>query len=293
MSQFDSHTRAGYVAKLCNFLGKQHPDVKSIKLQRCAARKGRPPKLSQDMVEVLERGVNAIAARCEATDGDILERIALARKYRGYSLPEVGRRAGVTPEAARQWCNGIALNRNVQRIASALDVPVRWLEFGGARRLPANSPLGIRVGAEAEAARNRLHEVTLALLQESEDQSANEEVMAGIGLTVFERQEMAVLARRAGGRWHPQGRKLVFVPWKYLAPRSLTRRHWDDEVEAFISDAMATQSSVYSAWCEVQQRAEAKGLKYPALITIYKRAEKLKAYCQRFGVDPSSLAVAE
>lgn len=291
MSQFDSHTHAGYVANLCNFLGKQHPEVKSIKMLRCTERKGRPPKLSQDMVEVLERAVNAVAARCEATDGDILERIALARKYRGYSRADVARYAGVSREAARKWCNGIALNSNVERLASVLDVPVRWLDFGGGRRLPANSALGVRVGAEGQVARNRLHEVTLALLQELEDLSSDEEVMAGIEQAVFERKGMAVLARRAGGRWHPQGRKLVFVPWQYLTPRPLVRRYWDDEVEAIISDAMSAQGSVYGAWREIQRRAEAKGLRYPALISLYKRAEKHKAHCQRFGVDLGSLVV--
>ena len=68
-------------------------------------------------------------------------------------------------------------------------------------------------------------------------------------------------------------------------------RYWDDEVEAIISDAMSAQGSVYGAWREIQRRAEAKGLRYPALISLYKRAEKHKAHCQRFGVDLGSLVV--
>lgn len=290
MSQFDAYTQAGYVAKLCNFLGKQHPAVQSIKMQRSSEGNGRPPKLSQGRVAALEHAVNVVAARCEATDGSIRERIVLAKGYRGFNGAELARRMGVTREAVRRWCAGISQPGNVERLAAVLDVPVCWLEFGGGWWLPANSPLGVRVGAESEAARKRLHQLTLDWIQASEGISS-EEKMAGIEQAVFEEKGFAVLARQAGGRWHPQGRTLIFVPWHCLAPRSLARRFWDDEVEAIIRDAMATRHSVYSAWFEVKRRAEEKGLRYPALISLYKRAEKYKAHCRRFGVDSSNVLV--
>lgn len=229
MSQFDAYTQPAYVQGLCAFLGKRHPAVLRLKRLRPSGRTGRLPNWPQEEVEQLEIAVNEQAGRCEASDGNLAERLVLACRYRKLNYAQLARCLGVSREIVRLWCDGKAVPRNLERLAAVLDVPNRWLEFGGKEHLPAGSHLGVRVGFECMAAREQLYGLTPAALTDADDGLSDECLMAYLEQVVVQREVMATLARKAGGRWHFHQGALVFVPWVSIAPHGLARRHWSDE----------------------------------------------------------------
>ena len=252
-------------------------------------RKGRQPRWPQDVVEQLEQAVNDKAARCEASDGSMAERILLARQYRKLNSSQVARFMDVSREAVRLWCAGLAVPNELGRLASVLDVPCTWLEIGGEKHLPSDSHLGVRVGFESMAARDQLYGLTLTVLAEAEHNSGDESLMADMEQTVFKSKGMADLARKAGGRWHFHRGELAFVPWVSIVPHGLTRRYWSDEVETIISSTMASRRSVYSAWQEVRRNCEALDLRFPTLICLHKRLATNKERSRRFGINLNGL----
>lgn len=284
MSQFDAYTQAAHLQGLCRFLGKQHPAVLRFNSLKPTGRTGRLPKWSQDVVDMLERAVNAKAERCEATDSTISERIMLARQYRGLNGAQLARYIGMSREAVRLWSTGDTEPRDWAQLATVLNVPQAWLQFGGKQYLPANTHLGVRVGIDSLNAREQLYGLTLAALAEMGDTIEDTSLMAHLERKVIECNEMADLARRAGGRWNVNCGKLAFVPWVPIAPHGLARRYWSDEVEAIIQEALANRRSVYSAWQEVRRDCEAKGLEFPTLNALQKRVAKENERHQRYGI---------
>lgn len=247
MSQFDAYTQAAYLQGLCAFLGKHNPAILRMKQLKPSGRTGQLPNWPQEVVEQLEQAVNEKAGRCEASDGNLAERLVLACRYRKLNYAQLARCLGVSREIVRLWCDGDAVPRNLERLAAVLDVPYRWLESGGKAHLSAGLHLGVRVGFECMAAREQLYGLTLAALAEVDDGLSEECLMAYLDQVVVQREVMATLARQAGGRWHFHQGALAFVPWVPIAPHGLARRYWSDEVEAIISNAMAGSRSVYSA----------------------------------------------
>lgn len=289
MSQFDAYTQPDYIQGLCAFLGKHHPAVLRLKHLKPSGRTGRLPNWSQEVVEQLEMAVNEQAGRCEASDGNLAERLVLACRYRKLNYAQLARFLGVCREIVRLWCDGKAVPRNLERLAAALDVPYRWLESGGEENLPADTHLGVRVGFECMAAREQLYGLTLAALADVDDGLNEECLMAYLEQGVVQHKVMATLARKAGGRWHFHQGALAFVPWVPIVPHGLARRYWSDEVETIIAHAMAGRRSVYSAWQLVRQRCEADGLQYPQLVSLQRRVAMGKERNRRFGVDLNGL----
>ena len=195
---------------------------------------------------------------------------------------------GVSRELVRRWGENLNRPGDLQGLAAELEVPMEWLLHGGELALPANSHVGVRVGAEAKALREQLFALTLTKLEEISDHADIEFIQAHLEWTVINNPEMATVARRAGGRWQAYGTTLVFVPWVPIEPHGLTRRYWSNEVEGIIESEMVEKASIYGAWHALRQRCEAMGLspdEYPTKISLYKRAEKEKQRIESFGVD--------
>lgn len=297
MSQFDRYTTTEYVESLRVFL--------HIKKQGFAAaaglkdpeekRKGRLSGYPAAAVKSLEDATNAKAARCEAPDSSLGERIRLARDYCGYSDAQVARELGVSRELVRRWGEGLHRPTCMPQLADLLSVPDSWLAEGGEQHLPANSHLGVRVGEEAMAWRERLYGLTQAVVAELPDDADVVYAQAYIEQAVMTRPDLAQAARRAGGRWQSVEGALLFAPWVPIPEHGLSRRYWSDEVEYIIEEELATKPSVYGAWHALKKRCEEKGLtaaEYPKLISLHKRVEKERERVQRYGVDLNAM-VAE
>lgn len=288
MSQFDAYTQAAYIQGLRRFLGKQHPAVLHFNSLKPTGRTGRLPKWEQEVVEQLERAVNQKAGRCEMFDSSLAERLVLACSYLELNYAQLARCLGVSRESVRLWCNGTAMPGNLEGLATALNVPSRWLELGGDEHLPADSHLGVRVGFDCMEAREQLYGLTLAVLADSDDDLDEACLMAHLEQVVAQRKLMATLARKAGGRWLPHQGTLAFAPWVPIAPHGLVRRYWSDEVETIIAEALASNGSTYAAWYVVQRRCETLGLRYPKMITLQRRIATQRNRDAKYGVDLST-----
>lgn len=292
MSQFDAYTQSEYVQVLRTFLGRRHPAVQHLRESKSQGRKGRLPRYAADVIQALEASVNAEAARAESSDCSFAERFALACAYQGLKNNDVAQALGVSREIVRRWKEGTHWPSRLAELAKVLDVPLMWLQFGGERHLPANSSIGVRVGEEALTARERLYGLTIALLGGLPENSGAEEVMALLEEAVMTRGDMAVLARRAGGRWHALEGQLVFAPWVPLEEHGLARRYWSDEVEDIIAEELVASSSTYAAWQVVKSRCEALRLSYPRLVSLQRRVATQRHRAARYGVDLNTQVAA-
>lgn len=298
MSQFDKYTRAEYVEALRVFMRmKKQGFLQEAGLAPVSdePRKGRMPRYADEPVAALEQRVNEKAARCEASDTTQGERLRLARDYKALSDSDIAREFGVSRELVRQWGEGLTNMPNVAQVAAFLDVPEAWLAEGGAQHLPANSHLGVRVGAEALQWREQLYTLTTMVLSEIPEDADLEYAQAYIEWAVFNKEEFKHVARRAGGRWQAVGGTLLFAPWVPIPEHGLTRRFWSDEVEAIIQEELATRPSVYGAWEAMRKRCEAMGLtpdQYPKRISLHKRIEKERERAATYGVDLNSMISA-
>ena len=291
MSQFDQYTRADLVEAYRKFL----QDAKEGFLQAhglidgtIAPKRGRQPRYPAEAVRAVAFLVNEKAARVEADDTDLGERIRLAMAYRHMTDAELGRTLDVSRELVRRWGEGLNKPQNLEKLAETLGVPVKWLTEGGDSSLLANSELGVRVGKEALALREQLYSLTLEHLADVPETADLPFIQAYLEWAVFNHPEMARVARQAGGRWQVKGEDLVFAPWVPIAEHGLYRKLWTTEVEAIIQEELAKPQTTYAAWKALERRCEALGLgadKFPKKISLYKRLDLAKERLGMFGLD--------
>lgn len=291
MSQFDNYTKTTYVEALRIFLGLSKKnflrEAGFIKEDE-PPRQGRLKRYEDDPIVALELRVNEKAARAEANDTTLGERFCIARDYMGMTDASVSRAMGISREMVRRWGNNEGRPTRLPQLAELLNVPEAWLDNGGVADLPANSHIGVRVGDESKSFREQMFGLTQSLVAELPNDVEESYAQAYIELAVFQRPELAHVARRAGGRWQLLQGNLLFAPWVPIADHGLSRRFWSDEVEAIIQEELATQPSVYAAWNQLKIRCEALGMtedQYPRRISLHKRIEKERNRAETFGVD--------
>lgn len=287
MSQFDKYTKSEYVECLRRFLALKKATYKrDAGFMADESKSGRGARYPEEAIRTLETMANEKAARAERSDLTLGDRYQIARDYRGLSDARVAREmGGVSRELARRW--GANLNRPtcLPQLAELFKVPVLWLERGGEEFLPANSHIGVRVGADAMACRERLYDMTTAALADLPEDADDTTARAFIEKAVFERPWLAKAARQAGGRWQVLDGMLMFSPWQPIPEHGLTRRLWPDEVEQIIDELLVNCSSVYRAWRLLKEQCERKGLPYPKLITLQKRVQQAQKRVTQFGAD--------
>lgn len=261
----------------------------------------------EQALERLEQRVNEKSryANAEPEQSDLGTRIALARDYSSMTNADIAKGMGASREMVRRWIanlNRPAIKR-LPEMAEFLSVPVDWLEYGTSDDLPANSHLGLLVGKANEKSRETLFVLTERVVQElfaSEfepyivNRSNEDFVRLYIEHEVFNRADMAVLARAAGGRWQMLNGRLFFAPWEPMAMPERTRQQWTDEVEKLISKLLNTSHSVYAAWNELAKRCEKLGYtkdQFPKRITLHKRMERERFLIEKYGIDMNDLVM--
>lgn len=105
---------------------------------------------------------------------------------------------GVSRELVRRWGENLNRPGDLHGLAIELDAPVAWLTHGGESALPANSHIGVRVGAETTVWREQLYSMTLAQLDDIPEAADIEFIQAHLEWAVFNNPEMATIARRSG-----------------------------------------------------------------------------------------------
>jgi len=292
MSQFAAYTTPEAVEIKRQFLRepkKEFLRIAGLVPDVVQRRAGRHHRYDEQALKALDDKVNAKAVHAE-TAATFAERLQLARDYQLTTDAQIGRAMRVSRELVRQWCAGMVYPRDTARLADIMQVPEAWLVHGGEERLPADSPIGVRVGDEAMLFRAILREQTETLLQGMPKGVPTADIQASIEEQVRTDAHLSQLARRAGGRWHfnPMVRHddvLVFAPWVPIHEHGLSKRFWSDDVEALVADKMASGESIYGIWQELKRECEAKGWQYPTKIALYKRVEKLRERIARFGID--------
>jgi DNA-binding transcriptional regulator YiaG len=286
MSQFDSHSQSQYLENLRAFMHMKKQDfAETAKLRpEQLGRKGRLPTYPTASVEELENAANNKALFAESFETTVGERMRIARDYQKLSDAALAREMDVSRELIRRW--GIGLNRpsNFSRLALVLNVPMEWLKFGRAINLPANSHIGVRVGAEAKKYREVLFGMTSAFISTIAENLSEENIQTFIENEVMSCPAFAETARRAGGRWQFISGQLKFAAWVPLAERGLTRRLWSDEVEVMIEEELSTKHSIYAAWRSLKTRCEIKSLSYPKMINLIKRHDRKRKWLEKFGI---------
>lgn len=291
MSQFFAYTQPEYIRKLRKFLGRSHPVVALLKRDDRNGAKGRAPNHPKLIVLELEKAVNELAARCEASDTSFQERFSIAAGYAGIKDAQLATVLGVSRQAVGSWRVGDAVpSSRMDALANALKVPVRWLQHGGKDFLPSNSHLGVRVGHAARTCREQL----LGLEQEAlsgqiSDSASPQELNLFVDVLLSSDGAISHLARQAGGRWLVQNTSLVFVPWRPIEAHGLKRRDWSDAVERLIENALSSNRSVYGAFQQIQQQCEDLGENYPQKVTLYKRIAREREREAAFGLNQQQL----
>ncbi len=286
MSQFDTRIQARYAEKLRIFLRLRKKDFKSSAglKPEVVGRKGRLPRYPTAAIAALEAKANVKAARGETEDTSLGERIGLACDYQGWSCAELARRVGVSREIVRRWQAGLNRPNNLTILAGILEVPLAWLNCGGAANLPANSHIGVRLGNEAKNYREKLYGLTTQLMHNINDEITESQMQAHLEHVVMSQSKLADLARRAGGRWQLLNGVLQFAPWISIPERGLARRFWSDDVETIIREELESKPSVCGAWSAVRQRCDERGLAYPQKISLYKRLQNDREQANTYGI---------
>lgn len=290
MSQFDSYTTTQYVHQLRRFLKLRKTNfVRAAGLTTLPAtgRTGRLPGYCNVAIEALEFQTNQKATQAESSTV-FAERLSIARDYKNLSNAKIARLIGVSREMTRLWFSGThCCKKYLPILAEILGVPERWLEVGDESNLPADSHIGVRVGMDSLTYRERLYQMTIALLGLANWVEQESEARALIEQTTKENPEIATVARRAGGRWLPMDGRLLFVPWIPIVEHGLSRRYWSDEVESMIEAELEKKSSVYGAWHALKSQCDAMGLsqdKFPRLVTLHKRIAKERERAKQYGI---------
>lgn len=287
MSQFFAYTQPEYIRKLRKFLGRSHPAVSLLKRDDRNGAKGRAPNQSNLIVLELEKAVNQLAGRCEASDTSFQERFSIASGYAGIKDAQLAKLLGVSRQAVSSWRVGdLVPSARMEVLATALKVPLMWLQHGGKDFLPSNSHLGVRVGREARTCREQLLSLEQdALSRHISDASSPSELNLFVGTLLSSDCAISHLARQAGGRWLVLNTNLVFAPWRPIEAHGLKRRDWSDAVERLIESALSSNRSVYGAFQQIKQQCEALGENYPQKVTLYKRITREREREATFGLN--------
>lgn len=294
MSQFFAYAQPEYIRKLRKFLGRSHPVVRLLKREGRTGAKGRAPNHSEAIIRLLEKAVNELAIRCEAPDSTFQERFFIASRYAGIKDVQLAKLLGVSRQAVSGWRTGVSMPSRLDALATALDVPVVWLQRGGKDFLPPNSHVGVRVGCEARTCRERLLALSQGVVSRQIDNwSTTSKLNAAIDALISSDNELGHLARQAGGRWLIHDGNLVFVPWQPIEAHGLSRRDWSDAVERLIESALVDHHSVYAAFRQIKQQCEALGEDYPKIVTLYKRVSRQREREAKFGLNQQQVAELE
>lgn len=294
MSQFDKYSTVEYVEGMESFLNKQSEIVfaDTNLSQPDITKPNRPGRFLIEVIGALEEEVNAKAARADAADTTFGERLKLAMDYKYFSAAQVAKFIGVSRKLVDLWGENLHRPSDIEKLAAVLDIPVRWLEIGGAQYLPANSHLGLRVGQENFDSKESLYAKTLEIIPNIPEDAEPGYAQAMIEYHVNSDPIMSELTRKGGGRWQILEGSLVFVPWISIAPYSFTRRKWSDEIEAMMVDELSKKRSVYSAYASLKKRWESMGLtkgQYPTKIYLYKHIEKERDQAIKYGLNVNEM----
>ncbi len=288
-------TRSDYIGKLRKFL-RLSPREFTAKFFPGEPVSGRRTYSDKLIIE-LEAAANEKAARCERSDTQVGERLALAMAYSD-DIPTptaLAQKVGVSRELARRWVGQLqeVTPARIPRLAEVLKVPEGWLLNGGQASLPADSILGLRVGEENLQAREDLFALTqkkYAKGKHSKKKKPADEpyMIAYLESCVKTDAKMKILARRCGGRWHYIMGKPVFAPWIPTIARDSWRMDWSDEVEQIIVEELRRAPTVFLAWERMKERCEAKGYgpqQYPKKVTLDRRVGQEAKRIRDYGVD--------
>lgn len=298
MSQFDTYTESEYIEKLRKFLDEKKENflVRVGFVKEGEKRPGRLAGYDPVVVAKLEDRVNEKARKAELEETTIGQRFLIAKDYKGFTDAQVSKEIGYSRELVRRWALDISAPAAtcLPELAEMLDVPYEWLAFGGEENLPANSHIGVRVGAENAKWREKLFSLTQSVIAEMEDSDFEDEqyVQAYLEWAVFNKPELARASRLAGGRWQFLNNSLLFSPWEPIEERGLQKRFWSDEVEQIIQEELYSKHSVYSAYESIKERCLNLGLTekdFPKRISLHKRIDKEKELAEKFGVDLNSV----
>lgn len=291
MSIFDRYTSTEMVEGFRQFLGfRKNGFLRDFGFLDADAspKRGRLPKYKTEAVEALAMLVNEKAAKAEAPDTSLGERIRIARDYMRFTDADLAAKIGVSRELVRRWCENVNRPKHLAIVSAALEVPQLWLEAGGEAGLPASSCIGVRVGKTSLALREQLYAMTLVHLAQVPESADLHYVQAYLEWAVFNHRDMSKVARQAGGRWQVRGDALVFAPWVPICDHVFSRRYWSDEVEEIIQEELASKRSIYAAWQAIKVRCETMGMSvndFPKKISLYKRVDRENARIASFGVN--------
>lgn len=291
MSHFDHHRPEEYAANLRSFI--RHVAVPHPKFGRnlagvVGARGGRLVAQPPEFIAWLQELVNERAAFAEDSQATVEERIAIARDYLRPGLTDfrLARRLGITRAELEHWMAGRLRPAQLPVFAKGLGVPVRWLATGGLRYLPAHSHVGVRVGREAAKLREQLYGLTTAAFGQLGVERGIPQAQVAIERWVRETPEIAVVSRRAGGRWQFSETRssLVFAPWQPLAkPKRVSP--YPAETEAIISEELAAKPTVHQASVAIARRCSAIGLACPSHVGLHHRVMRELEWEEKWGVD--------
>lgn len=274
MSQFDQHSGTAYKDKLCLFIA----NAAELLGDGICQKQSRQVEQFSESIEVLEKLVNAKAERAEASDSTMGERLQIAMAYKRLSNADIALSMAVSTHLVELWNNDAQRPSDLETLAHVLDVPRAWLELGSELNLPANSHIGVRVGAEVFACRESLYVKTLELVAKMPETFGVDAAQSLIEEELKTNQSFATTSRRAGGAWQVSSGTLIFVPWiRFERPHRFNDNYLSDEVEAIVNEELNTKATVYSAWCSIKSRCKAMHLaheKFPSLISLHKRMEK-------------------
>ena len=291
MSQFDKYSISEYIEELRQFIGEPKlnflhkfgfiPENRESKGRVAGFRKS-------EALRNLEKVANERAARAEDPSTPIGERFKIACGYKGFTDAHIGRELGVSRELVRRWGQGLNQPSRLPELAEILDVPLNWLEHGGAQYLPPNSHVGVRVGQENLDWREALFDMTQAVLAELDLSQSEDYIRAYLEWAVYSNPDMAEAARKCGGRWTILNGSLLFSPWVPIEEHGLSRRYWTDEVEEIIAKSMNENPTVFAAWDALAAECHRRGIgpgQFPTRIALHKRIEKERERIEQFGVD--------
>lgn len=96
----------------------------------------------------------------------LAERIAWARRRKGWNQSQLARRMSTSPQAVQQWEKGGGC-RQLEKLAKRLGVPAPWLAFGGAHESVDPDALVCDPSQAAIVARVDALEVALDALEQA------------------------------------------------------------------------------------------------------------------------------
>lgn len=294
MSRFNKYNEAEYIDGLRKFLNEPKKDflVRAGFVDENNRKTGRLRGYCPEALDRLERRVNEKSSYANAApeDSTVGDRLLLARDYEGVFSADIASALGFSREMIRRWSLNLNEPSCFPELAEFLNVPQPWLQFGGVESLKANSHVGLLVGEAYRQSKERLYDLTVEAVSNCSMSQVKDGdfLRAYLEYEVFNNQEMAALARAAGGRWQALNGSLYFAPWEPLPERPLQRQFWNDEVEAIIAEELANSHSVYAAWNNLSKRCLALGYSkddFPKRISLHKRMERERDLIEKFGLD--------